>query len=77
MRKMKGVHPLFDTLITALPLFESMPKPMVLYRLVTQTPYVSSLVNQSSHEKLMETADAQGAIVLPFPQFEGATLVGY
>lgn len=77
VKKLQGVHPFFDTLISAFPILESMPAPQVVWKLLTSTPYVSSLVNLNSHPKVRKEAQARGAVVLPFPEFEGKPLVRY
>jgi hypothetical protein len=77
VKKFEGVHPFFDTLVSAIPILEAMPAPQVVWKLLTTTPYVSSLVNLNSHPKVCEEAQARGAVVLPFPEFEGKPLVRY
>ena len=77
IKKLKGVHPFFDTLISAFPILESMPAPQVVWKLLTTTPYVSSLFNLNSQGKIIEEAQALGAVVLPFPDHDPKPLVKY
>lgn len=77
VKKFAGKHPFFDTLISAFPILESMPAPQVVWKLLTTTPYVSTLVNLNSHTKVTEAAQAQGALVLPFPEHDPKPLVKY
>lgn len=77
INKMKKIHPLFDAFSNALPLLDRLPKGLVLWRLLTNAPYVSSLLNPSAHHKILRFASQSGALTIPFPEYENKKLVNY
>jgi hypothetical protein len=68
VKKLRGVHPFFDTLASCIPLFEAMPKTEVVRRMFFAAPYVSWLLNPGWRKEHEPSAAALGAFVPHIPK---------
>lgn len=68
VKKLKGVHPFFDTLASCIPLYEKMPKHELVRRMFLGAPYISWLLNPGWRKLHEDVAAGHGAIVPPFPR---------
>jgi len=68
VRRLRGVHPFFDTLASCIPLYESMSRAEIVRRMFFAAPYVSWVLNPSWREQHVDTARVHGAIVPPLPK---------
>ena len=70
VKKFKGKHPLFDTLASCIPLYESLSKPELIQRMFVGAPYVSWLLNPKARRRHVFAAKKQGALIpwTPNPQ---------
>lgn len=81
LRKVKNVrdlqhkHPFFGALARVLPLLEGQHPARIIWKLLKSAPYVSSLVNLTSHRIVQRHADRLGALKVPFPAHEPVKLV--
>ncbi len=76
VKKIAHVHPLFDALSKAMPLFEKTPSLLSFMKMMTTAPYLNSLVNPTPHFKTVNFAKEQGTFVVPVPFYENTRLVG-
>ncbi len=67
---LRDKHPMFAKISELLPFLEQQPKITTLWKLVTEVPYVSSLINLNAHKKVLRFAERQGAFVLPLPKLK-------
>lgn len=63
-------HPFYETLASCIPLFEKLPPHVTFWKIMTQAPYVSGLVNPTSSRHMLRYANRRGTFVLPFPLVE-------
>jgi hypothetical protein len=77
VKDLAGVHPIFETMASVYPLLEKQPPAQMMWRLFTRVPYVSSLINLTSHKSVIRFADRTGVLKLPFPDNSPEELVRY
>lgn len=77
IKKFKGKDPFFDILIDMLPQMEQQNTLHIMYKLFTQTPYVSTFVNPEGTAKILKFAKDQGKFSLPFPGIDTSEAVDY
>jgi hypothetical protein len=75
--KIKHKHPFFEALAALYPKLKNEPFSRTLWSLTTSAPYVSSLINPHSHQRILRFADKKGALTLPFPSFQPKKIVNY
>ncbi len=75
IKRLRFVHPFFEVLGRAFVHFESQSGLKTLWQVMTSTPYVSSLVNPSSHRKVIQFLNETGTPKLPFPSYVPRKLV--
>jgi len=67
----------FRVLKDVLPLMDKIGPIKVLWKLLSETPYVSSFVNPGSAKKIQRFAQGYGSVSLPFPVYNPQKLVNY
>ena len=66
VKRFKGVHPFFDTLISCIPLYEKLSKAQVAHRMFISAPYISVLLNWKGRKLHCDIGREVGTFVPPF-----------
>ncbi len=74
--KLKDAHPFFKELATCLPLLRKQHLPKILWNLVVQAPYISTVLNLNFHRHTMLAASEHHVPHFPLPTPRPGILVG-
>lgn len=76
-KKLKDKHPFFADLAKIIDTYGKNSWVEIIWKLFTQTPYVSSLIHPRSHKAVENLASQKSALILNFPSLKEEKLTTY
>lgn len=75
--RLEGVHPFFDNLAKIERKYGGVSFMKTLWKLFTETPYVSELINPNGHPDILKFAKSRGSASFPSPDMDVDDIVNY